>query len=298
MAAIVVAAALAVFLACLVLGPILHMLAVATTIMVAAGTRFRGKCPAPPAVARLALAALAMSGIAIAALFLLRTADLHPSGYPYPVSRTLSGVSLSLALAALIAHRLCAPGSRVPVAAWGAIILSAYAPLMGPMLAGDVASQAVAEERETLRPVASALQLYLADNDDAFPDPAYWCDQLLPYLEDERLLMYPSGSSQRSAYAFNSGLAGLTHGVLADPERTIVIFESDAGWNAAGGPELLPVPPRHASSRGWGYDWYIVADGFVRRMSRSQLPDGSWEKERHEDSAIWEPVIKDDSEHP
>ncbi|MBE9566131.1 MAG: hypothetical protein IMF16_05230 [Proteobacteria bacterium] len=166
------------------------------------------------------------------------------------------------------------------------------------MLAGDVAPQAVAEERETLRPVASALELYLADNDDAFPDPAYWCDQLLPYLEDERLLMYPSGSSLRSAYAFNSGLAGLTHGALADPEHTIVIFESDAGWNAAGGPELLPAPPRHGWRPGSRYDWYILATGYVRRLFRPQLPDGSWPKESDADWAIWEPVIKEDSESP
>jgi len=68
----------------------------------------------------------------------------------------------------------------------------------------------------------------------------------------------------------------------------VLIFESDAGWNAAGGAELLPDEPRH--KRG---DNYIFADGRVDWVPRKKLPDGTWAKEPGPDGVIWEPVLKD-----
>jgi len=80
---------------------------------------------------------------------------------------------------------------------------------------------------------------------------------------------------------------------VENPDLTLAIFESDAGWNAVGGPQLLPDEPRH-----FGGDNYGFADGSVRWLPRKKLGTDSrgnpiWAKEPDADWVIWEPVLKD-----
>jgi hypothetical protein len=46
-----------------------------------------------------------------------------------------------------------------------------------------------------------------------------------------------SSKNQRSSYAMNRNLAGKKHDDKISPD-TVLLFESDAGWNATGGPEI------------------------------------------------------------
>jgi len=141
-----------------------------------------------------------------------------------------------------------------------------------------------------IKDLALGLQVYLVDN-DAFPLAGSWRDELLPYIMDRDRYRCPAAPALDCGYAYNAALAGVTYDVLADPSRAIAIFESGSGWDAAGGPELLPDFPRHL-----GGDNYGFADGSVKWLPRTKLPDGTWAKEPDADWVIWEPVLKDGEE--
>ena len=54
--------------------------------------------------------------------------------------------------------------------------------------------------------------------------------------------------------------------------QTVMLFESDGGWNANGGPERMITKPRHARM-------FVVAfvDGSVRQLPESQLNTLRWD---------------------
>ena len=58
-----------------------------------------------------------------------------------------------------------------------------------------------------------------------------------------------------------------------DPQ-TVMIFESDGGWNASGGPELMISRARHERGR-----VFVVAfaDGSVQEVPESQLGTLRWD---------------------
>ena len=95
-----------------------------------------------------------------------------------------------------------------------------------------------------------ALFAYATDHGDRYPPARDWCDHLRPYLKDPQAFVCPAAKNQRCSYAFNARLSGLP--LLDHPGRIVVLFESDRGWNAAGGPELLPAEPRHHGNDHWG----------------------------------------------
>ena len=74
--------------------------------------------------------------------------------------------------------------------------------------------------------------------------------------------------SQRCAYAYNRKLSGVEESKV-DPQ-TVLIFESDAGWDAAGGPEL-------ASAHHQTKIVVAFADGHVEVMAASRLPSLRWD---------------------
>jgi prepilin-type processing-associated H-X9-DG protein len=103
---------------------------------------------------------------------------------------------------------------------------------------------------------------FAANNGERFPDARAWCDQLLPYVPDKEVFVCPSRPQLRCGYAFNSALGGVRYDSIKDPAKVVVIFETDRGWNAAGGPELLSAH----DSRFPGYN-IGFADGSVRLVS-------------------------------
>ena len=117
------------------------------------------------------------------------------------------------------------------------------------------------------------VMMYASDNKDVFPSGAKWCDTLMPYLKNENVYRCPQGKpGQRSHYAFNSRLA--EHGTkeVQAPAETVLIFETDGGWNVAGGRELLPVKPRHGGAYVIGF-----ADGHVETVRSARLEKLRWE---------------------
>jgi hypothetical protein len=77
---------------------------------------------------------------------------------------------------------------------------------------------------------------------------------------------------------------------IGDADTTIMLFESDRGWNATGGAELLPNKPRHD-----GGDRYALADGqthWIMRKGWDAQGRRHWEKAPKGDWVIWKPVLK------
>ena len=133
-----------------------------------------------------------------------------------------------------------------------------------------------------VKTLAGALQMYLTDNDDAFPLATTWCESVMPYVRSEYTFVCPIAPRLQCGYAVPSGLAGIRSHMLQDPRRTVALFESNQGWNAAGGPELLPKDPRHQ-----GGDIYGFADGSTRWQHRVMV-----------ERLRWQPVVKATQESP
>ncbi len=127
-----------------------------------------------------------------------------------------------------------------------------------------------------------AIQMYRENWNDTFPPAGNWCDLVLPYVESEEIFVCPAAPGLRCGYAYNSALSRLRYDASTFSPSAIVIFESDAGWNAAGGPELLPAEPRH-----FGGDSYGFAGG-----------DSFWTTRSRASDLQWQPILKEDLEHP
>jgi prepilin-type processing-associated H-X9-DG protein len=164
--------------------------------------------------------------------------------------------------------------------------------------------------------LALAVSMYASDW-DRYPEAAHWSDAVLPYVRaGVELRRYgpdiaPRGPASEEtmrraketyrcpdaaaacAYAYNATLSRLFDGDLSAPDKVIAIFESDRGWNAHGGKELLLDFPRH-----FGGDNIGFADGHVRWYAR-QKPRGEarwntvWPREyQHKDELQWQPALR------
>jgi hypothetical protein len=121
-----------------------------------------------------------------------------------------------------------------------------------------------------LKQLGLAVRLYSGDNKDTFPTATNWCDGILPEAGTPKIFQCPGDEANlRSGYAFNSAVSGMAEADIA-PD-TVLIFESDSGWNASGGKELMVTQPRH-------YKAYVIAfaDGSVQQVPEERLPQLRW----------------------
>ena len=100
------------------------------------------------------------------------------------------------------------------------------------------------------------------------PDAAKWSDALLPYVDNEKQVFISSVDPDGSSYAFNKNLSGMKLDDLPAVARTVVFFESDLGWNGAGGiDDAIALE-----------DGFLIgfADGHVERVSGEDLDKLNW----------------------
>ena len=132
-----------------------------------------------------------------------------------------------------------------------------------------------------LKTLAAAALEYSAQHDGRLPPAEGWCDLLVPYVRDRSAFVCPETRNQTCSYALNEAIAGLRVTDLEDASATVILFESDAGWNAAGGSDLIPLSPRH-----FGGDILGYADGHPSWRHRRCLRVG------HEEHWLREYVTK------
>jgi len=161
------------------------------------------------------------------------------------------------------------------------IIVSGIFLLLVPVVSAAMLLPVLAAARERAQTIncvsnekmlALAVRIYSGEHTDHFPPAATWCDAIETNVGSARVFKCPSANpAERCGYAFNSALDGMDSSNV-DP-RTVMIFESDAGWNASGGAELMVTAARHQRGR-----IYVVAfaDGSVQEVRQSQLGTLRW----------------------
>jgi len=161
------------------------------------------------------------------------------------------------------------------------IITSSVTILMIPILAAMLlpalaAAKDKAQEINCIsneKQLALAVKMYSDDNNGQFPPAATWCDALTNnQVAWVNVFKCPAAdATSRCDYAFNAKLDGLDMSKV-NPQ-TVMIFESDAGWNANGGPEQMIPHARHKHGRE-----FVVAfaDGSVQAVSQSELGTLHW----------------------
>lgn len=82
------------------------------------------------------------------------------------------------------------------------------------------------------------------ENGGYLPDAEKWCDTVLKYSKtvNESAFSYRSSEPGVYNYAFNKNLSGLKVDTI--PKNTVLIFESEGGWNLSGTEELLFKAPK------------------------------------------------------
>lgn len=120
-----------------------------------------------------------------------------------------------------------------------------------------------------------SLEMYAADH-GALPPAEIWCDSLKGYCSPD-VFVCPAAPDLRCGYAFNAALSEARVESIANRGLTVTIFESDEGWNASGGRDLLPDTPRHGGKDRYGF---VGGDMYreplmVQSYGRSEVLDGS-----------------------
>jgi prepilin-type processing-associated H-X9-DG protein len=120
--------------------------------------------------------------------------------------------------------------------------------------------------------LALAVMIYSGDHANHLPPAATWCDAIQTNAGPGNVFRCPASgnAASRCDYAFNAKLDGLDTSKI-NPQ-TVLIFESDGGWNAHGGAELLASPrhPRHNSV-------VAFADGHAEIESEAKLKTLRWD---------------------
>jgi uncharacterized membrane protein YbaN (DUF454 family) len=151
------------------------------------------------------------------------------------------------------------------------LMIPIYAAMLLPALAAAKQKAQAINCVNNEKQLALAVRIYSNDNADHFPPAATWCDAIKTEVGSEKVFKCPAANpASRCDYAFNAKLDGLEVGKIA-PD-TVMIFESDGGWNANGGPEQMIGKPRHARV-------FVVAyaDGSVQQLRESQLNTLRWD---------------------
>jgi prepilin-type processing-associated H-X9-DG protein len=130
-----------------------------------------------------------------------------------------------------------------------------------------------------MKQLALVIKVYTGDNYDRYPS-TQWCDLILTNKIDKaelgglsidipKVLHCPDAPKNlRCSYAMNRQLVGIkdTDQIAQD---TVLLFESDTGWNAIGGPEIIA--KRHLG----GLNVALV-DGSVQEIQAKDIPNLRW----------------------
>jgi prepilin-type processing-associated H-X9-DG protein len=122
-----------------------------------------------------------------------------------------------------------------------------------------------------LMALGRAMMFYANDYEDEFPKADQWCDLLLQYKDGhvtEEMFVCPSAEGGPSHYAINPNAKSMS----SEPYM-VLLFETTAGWNQFGGPELLA--PENHQGRGCNI---LFVDGHVEFVESERLDELRWER--------------------
>ena len=121
-----------------------------------------------------------------------------------------------------------------------------------------------------LKSMAVSFILYSDDFDGSLPSVESWCDALGKYMLPENLICPGSDAKEgQSSYAMNKYLDVRKLAEL--PPDLVLLFESEPGWNKAGGPEILTME----NHEGKGCS-ILFADGNVKFIGTDKISELKW----------------------
>ena len=122
------------------------------------------------------------------------------------------------------------------------------------------------------------LLMYTQDYDGKYPDAQAWSESSLSWISRDGAAFHcPALRKDEFGYAFDSRLTGKDSAILADPEKTSVIFESQNRAQNATNPGT-GFSTRHNGSGNVGF-----ADGHAQALKRETfetLPVPRWEESK------------------
>ena len=112
-----------------------------------------------------------------------------------------------------------------------------------------------------MKQLGLAVRTYAVDHNGQLPPAATWCDAIQSRVGSPKVFQCPSEPERRCSYAFNAKLDGKKDSEI-NPQ-TVLLFESDAGWNGTGDADNLK--PHSHSGR---IVIVALADGAVMQIPR------------------------------
>ena len=161
----------------------------------------------------------------------------------------------------------------IAVSAIFALMLPLFAALLLPALTKAKAKAQGILCMNNAKQITLGIILHADANTNACPSAENWCDAILSEVGTNRIFQCNAAKgSSTSHFAYNKKLDGFDIEKVKDPATTVMIFETEGGWNSSGGSELLLQKPRHASAVVIGF-----ADGHVEMVGESRLAQLNWD---------------------
>jgi hypothetical protein len=209
------------------------------------------------------------------------------------LSAAVAGIAISAATrrrpeSGRRAARLAKDGLALCVGASALVLLSVLA---FPVWTGATASARRAQCLSHIHHLSLALEMYVSDW-GRYPEAAKWCDVTLEYVPDRTWYRCPEAPGE-CGYAYNSALDRKLPDTANGIRDLVVIFESDGGWNAHGGRELLPPFPRHS-----GADAVAFAGDMKEAGAFCAGLTGPRQRQRPEGEARWDTTWPRRYQHP
>ncbi|MGA2866567.1 MAG: DUF4190 domain-containing protein [Verrucomicrobiota bacterium] len=236
----------------------------------------KGGVIAPPMPPRAPARASRTSGMAIASL-VLGILGLLTFG-------VTALVGLPLGIVSLVKIR----GSNGALGGWGLALAGSITCgvmlLLAPVFAALLLLPALGSAKtnaqgimcmNNMKQLALGAIMYADDNNNQLPSGKNWCDTVQKYVGSGQAFVFlcPGGDQNgRCHYALNARLSGIELSKVADRAQTVLLFESDGGWNVSGGPELLLKKSRHGRAIG-----LVFADGHAELALEPRLEGVRWE---------------------
>lgn len=137
----------------------------------------------------------------------------------------------------------------IVVSAAGVVVFAVVmmlAAIMFPVFARARGAAQAANCMSNVKMLAASTRMYLQDYQETYPPAARWSDALKPYNKMEMMYRCPAAPDLACGYGFNGSIGGQPEGIVSSGS-TVLLFESDRGWNGFGGPEAMITRPRHGS---------------------------------------------------
>jgi prepilin-type processing-associated H-X9-DG protein len=226
--------------------------------------------PSLPNLPAAAPAAAKNSGLAIASV-ILGALGIVSCGITAVVGLVLGIVAL--AQISRSEGRLKGQGLAIAGVIVSALFLFVMPALLLPALAKAKAKAQGINCMNNVRQITLAVVLHAQANTNACPPAATWCEAIQTTIGSDKVLQCPAGDkNHRCHYAFNAKLDGLSLDQIKNPAQTVLVFETDGGWNLNGGSELLPRKSHHGRGVVVGF-----ADGHVEMVTEARLSQLVWE---------------------